>query len=189
MKNPKIPYKIGDQNAVYFVTFTVVQWVYVFSRPKYIEILLASLEYCQKEKGLIVYAWCLMSNHIHLVARAEWGAELSDILRDLKKHTSKEIIQEIREEAGESRRDWMLWIFESAGKKNSNNAQIQFWKQSNLPKELFWPKFIKQKLDYVHNNPVKVGLVDKPEHYRYSSARDYSGEQGLLDMEVTRNFA
>jgi len=76
----------------------------------------------------------------------------------------------------------MLWLFKQAGKSNPNNSNFQFWQQDNHPEELISNDFIDQKLDYIHNNPVLSGLVDEPQHYRYSSARDYAGEKGLLDL-------
>ena len=97
-------YKIEDQEALYFLTFSTVGWVDLFTRRKYKDVLIESLKYCQEEKGLELYCWVIMSNHVHLIARAKEGFRLSDILRDFKKFTSKKIIKEI-EEQGESRRE------------------------------------------------------------------------------------
>jgi hypothetical protein len=105
---------------------------------------------------------------------------LSDILRDFKKFTSKKIISAIEKNASESRRDWMLAIFKSQAAKNSHNTSYQFWRQDNQPMELYSPSFDVQKLNYVHDNPVEAGLVD----YLYSSARSYvrTGQVSLLDV-------
>ncbi|MCX2744392.1 transposase [Mangrovivirga sp. M17] len=175
-------YKIRDQNGLYFVTFAVVEWVDVFTRRNYAEIVVDSLIFCQKNKGLEIYAWCLMSNHLHLIVAAKKGFNLSDILRDFKKYTAKEIISAINNNHSESRRNWMLWIFKQAGSKNNKNNSFQFWRQNNQPKELITNQFKDQKLDYIHNNPVESGLVKRPEDYVYSSASNYSGEQGLIDI-------
>jgi REP element-mobilizing transposase RayT len=113
-----------------------------------------------------------MSNHVHLLASATAG-NLSDILRDFKKFTSKQVLAAIRAHKGESRRDWMLRIFQQAGEVNSRNKCFQFWQQDNGPKECFSLAFTAQKIDYIHNNPVAAGLVAKPEDYLYSSARSY----------------
>ena len=78
----------------------------------------------------------------------------------------------------------MLWIFSSAGAKNSNNKKYQFWKQDSHAEQLISDKFTTQKLAYIHNNPVAAQLVSEPEHYLYSSARDYAGLRGLLDIEM-----
>jgi putative transposase len=175
-------YKIINQEGIHFITFAVVEWVDVFSRKEYRDLVLESLRYCQKNKGLIIHGWCIMSNHIHLAVSAKHD-NLSDVLRDFKKHTSKEIIKAISENAKESRKEWMLAVFTEHGKKNSRNSRYQFWRQDNQPKEMFSLKFITQKMDYMHNNPVDAGLVEKAEHYMYSSAKDYCGKgKGLLDI-------
>ncbi|HKK64010.1 MAG TPA: transposase [Bacteroidales bacterium] len=102
-------YKFRDPDGVYFVTFGTVYWIDVFSRPVYKDILVESINYCVKEKGLVVYAWVIMTNHVHMIISSE-GEKLEDILRDLKKFTAKTIIQEIKDNPKESRKDWMLWI-------------------------------------------------------------------------------
>jgi hypothetical protein len=107
---------------------------------------------------------------------------MQDILRDLKRHTSKAVLKAIAENPQESRREWMLWMFERAGKKNSNNQQYQFWLQHNHPIELWSNEIMQQKLDYIHYNPVVAGYVAEPEHYLYSSALDYSGGKGMIDI-------
>ncbi len=109
---------------------------------------------------------------------------LQDILRDFKKFTSKKLIHAIQENNQESRKEWMLSIFKSAGEYNSNNTNYQFWRQDNKPIEVFSNAIIDQKLDYLHNNPVEERIVEQPEDYIYSSARDYAGQKGLLYIEL-----
>jgi REP element-mobilizing transposase RayT len=108
----------------------------------------------------------------------------SGIVRDFKKYTSSRIISAIEENNGESRRNWMLWIFKSAAKKNKNNKYDQFWKQDSHAEQLLSNDFMTQKLDYIHNNPVEAGIVDEPEYYKYSSASDYAGIMGLLSLQL-----
>tara|TARA_R110001592_G_scaffold178589_1_gene419717 strand:- start:1796 stop:2350 length:555 start_codon:yes stop_codon:yes gene_type:complete len=175
-------YKIGDQNGLYYLTFSTVEWLDVFTRKRYKDIVVDSLEYCQKEKGLELYSWVLMSNHVHLVVRAKENCQLSDILRDFKKHTSKQIIKSI-EEDGESRRDWLLSEMLKAGAVNSKKQTYQLWRNDNHPIELSSNEVINQKTDYIHNNPVLEGVVAKAEDYLYSSAKNYCGEEGLLEVE------
>jgi REP element-mobilizing transposase RayT len=177
-------YKIRNREGVYFLTFAVVEWVDVFSRKEYADIVIESLRYCQKEKGLVLHAWCLMTNHLHLIASSKDGANLSDILRDFKKFTSSQIIRAIEANEHESRKRWMLWIFRSAGAANGKNKTYQFWRQNNQPKELESNHFTDEKVDYLHANPVHAGLVSHPEAWCYSSAMDYAGEKGLLDVEI-----
>lgn len=178
--------RIENPASLYFVTFSTVQWVDVFSRDRYVDILLESLRYCQKEKGLNIHAWCIMTNHVHLMITTKLNHHPSDVLRDLKKFTSKKIIASIEnEDLPESRRRWMLWIFRQAGQNNSKNQIYQFRQQDNYPIEIFSKRFIDQKLTYIHLNPVKAGFVDEPWHYRYSSARDYmTSQKGLLEIEM-----
>ena len=178
-------YKIRNKEAAYFISFAVVEWIDVFTRKIYRDILLDSIRHCQKEKGLTLYAWCIMSNHAHLIASAR-NNDLSDILRDFKKYTSKQIITAIGKNKEESRREWMLRVFREQGAKNSRNVHYQFWRQDNQPKELYSAGFTVQKINYVHNNPVEAGIVERPEHYLYSSARDYynGARVGLLHVDL-----
>jgi REP element-mobilizing transposase RayT len=176
-------YKIRNKEAAHFITFAVVEWVDVFTRKDYRDILLDSIRYCQKEKGLLLHAWCIMSNHVHLIASAS-DNNLSDILRDFKKFTSRQIINAIKNNEKESRQKWMLEIFRKAGEVNNRNSEFQFWRQDNQPKEVYSPAFVFQKLSYIHNNPVEAGIVTKAEHYLYSSAMDYfqTKKCGLLEV-------
>jgi hypothetical protein len=102
----------------------------------------------------------------------------------MKKFTSKNLITEISNNEKESRKEWMLAIFKNAGNYNRNNKDFQFWQQDNRPIELWSNEVIKQKLTYIHNNPVAMGLVDEPWHWKYSSALDYAGGKGLLDLNL-----
>jgi len=175
-------YRIHDSQEIYFITFAVVEWVDALSRPYYKDLLIESFKYCQANKGFIIYAYVIMNNHVHLIASAAEGYNLSDILRDMKKFSSKKIVKAIEDNIQESRKRWMLWIFRSSGERNSNNEKIQFWQQDNHPVCLDNNEMIDQRLDYLHNNPVKEGIVEEPHHYVYSSARDYAGIKGLLDI-------
>ncbi len=176
-------YKIRNAEGIYFLSFAVVGWVDVFSRQQYRDELLESLKFCQQKKGLRLHAWCIMSNHIHLIAAAQ-NNDLSDILRDFKKFTSTSLLTSIQNNVQESRKEWMLKVFSDAGKANPRNSTHQFWQQDNHPIECFSYEFTRQKLDYLHNNPVSAGIVDSPENYIYSSARDYYGKPGLLKVEL-----
>ena len=176
-------YKIHNQQGLYFLTFKVVGWIGVLTRKRYRDILINSLKYCQKNKGLRLYAYVIMSNHVHLVAAANEGYELSNILRDFKKFTAQQILKSIKEES-ENRREWMLYLFEYFGKRNTNNRKYQFWGQDNHPIELWSEPVSGQKINYIHNNPVRAGLVAEPEHYLYSSASNYISGTGLIDVEL-----
>lgn len=179
-------YKITDQFATYFLTFTLVGWVDLFTRRQCCQILIDSFNYCKENKGLILYAYVIMGSHIHLIASAGEGSSgLSAIVRDFKSHTSRKIIEWITDNNKESRRKWLEMVFKYHGKYNSNNQVYQVWKQHSKPMQCVTPQFTLQKLNYIHNNPVKAGLVDNPEDYRYSSARSYVGRKdGILDVKL-----
>jgi putative transposase len=147
-------------------------------------LILESIKFCQAEKGLRLHSWCIMSNHVHLILSAKEN-NLSDVLKDFKKFTSKKLIKAIKDNPQESRREWMLEIFRNEGAKNSRNAGHQFWRQDNHPMELYSGAFTFQKMNYVHQNPVESGIVEKAEEYLYSSAKDYFFQKkcGLLEVD------
>jgi putative transposase len=175
-------YKIRDQGALYFVTFTVINWLDVFTRQLYRDIFLDSIRYCQKNKGLEVCAYVIMSNHVHMIIGRHSDLKLEGIVRDIKKFTSVKIIEAIRDNPQESRRELFMWLFERAGTRNPNNTRYQFWQQHSHPIELRSEHITYQKLDYIHYNPVKAGIVVAPEDYLYSSAVNYANREGLLEV-------
>ncbi len=176
-------YKVGEEAIAHFVTFSIVGWVDVFSRECYKEIVIKSLQYCQEHKGLKLHAWVIMTNHVHLIVSSDTN-KIENLVRDIKKYSSKQIIAAIQESKTESRKEWMLNLFSYAGKNNANNTNFQFWKQDYHPIELNSATKTKERLDYLHENPVKSGLVWEPWHYKYSSAIDYyTNEHGLLKIE------
>jgi len=177
-------HKIINQNALHYITFTVVGWIDVFSKEEYRKIIIDSLIYCQKEKGLVVNAYVIMSNHIHLICYTKEPFLLSDFVRDFKKFTSKSIIESIQSNTSESRKGWMLRLFAYYAKYNKNNKTYQFWQQDSYPIELQSPRWINQKLAYIHLNPVRSGLVNNAEDYLYSSAGAYLGKGSFVDIEL-----
>ncbi len=176
-------YKVRDHEKAHYMTLTTTGWVDVFTRKNHRLAVVESLEYCQRHKGLELFAWCLMSNHLHLIGRAVGAVTLPEIIRDLKKHTAKTIIQQITEEP-ESRREWMLDLFGQRAGELKRVSKYKLWQDGFRPTELNSNKFIKEKVDYIHNNPVKAYLVEHPEDWMFSSARNYAGEDGLLDVIV-----
>lgn len=188
-------YNIVDQHGLYFVTFTIVGWVDVFSRKECKQILIDALQYCISNKGLLLYAYVIMESHAHLIISASEDSQgLSAIIRDFKKHTSKAILKWVQNGGRESRKEWMLIVFRYHAKYNKRNREYQVWQQHNRPKELYYPKFTMQKIGYIHNNPVDAKIVDKPEEYLHSSARnyldrtDYLLEVQLIDFGVQEGF-
>jgi putative transposase len=175
-------YKFRDLRSLYFVTFAVVYWIDVFTRSEYKDTLLDAFRTCQEKKGLEIYSYCIMPNHVHMIIGSN-QEPLPAIMRDLKGFSSKQLIKQIQSHPGESRKEWMLDLMAKAGEKNSNNTKFQFWLQHNKPIELNNNAIMDQKLAYIHNNPVVAGFTDREEAWLYSSARDYQGEKGLLDIQ------
>ncbi len=176
-------YFINDPFGTHFLTLTIVDWVDLFSRPVYKSIITESLTYCTQHKGLVIYGWVLMSNHLHLLARTEPPHTLSAFLRDFKKFTSKQITAAI-ETQPESRRKWLLDRFSFEAKRSRRAEIYKVWKDDNHAMQCHTETFFRQKLTYLHTNPVRQGIVLEADHYLYSSAVDYSGMKGLVPVIV-----
>lgn len=172
-------YKFHDPAGLYFISFATVDWIDVLTRPVYKDIMVESLKFCQAKKGLLLYEWVIMTNHVHLLAAASEGFSMSDIMRDLKKFTSGNIHTAIKKHLGESRRKWMLGLLRQAGIQNKQNASFQLWQQNNHPLLVTKPDEVERVADYIQMNPVKECIVDRPEAYCYSSAY----EPGMLKLD------
>jgi REP element-mobilizing transposase RayT len=177
-------YVIKDQHGMYFLTFQVVAWVDIFTRKRYKDIVVDAFNFCIQHKGLQVHSWCIMSNHVHCILSSKTG-ELSNTIRDLKRHTSKTILQSIQNEP-ESRRDWMFFQFKKAAQQHVRNNEYQLWTHENhaIGIDLHISDMFLSKLHYIHNNPVREGYVDNATDYLYSSARDYAYIKGLVQVAV-----
>jgi REP element-mobilizing transposase RayT len=178
-------YVIRDQTLPHYITATVVDWIDIFTRQTYRDSIIESLDYCIKNKGMILYGYVIMSNHIHLIIQSEDG-KLSDLIRDFKKFTSKNILDKIQV-VPESRKEWMLERFKLAAEKHTRNKNYQFWQYGNHAEEIYTNKFMWSKLDYIHLNPVRAGLVEKASQYIYSSSSNYINDSGLLEIEKADN--
>lgn len=174
-------YKISAHDGLYYLTLQITDWIDVFTRKHYRDIIIDNLRYCQQNKGLNIFGFVIMSNHVHLMVQSA-NDDLSGWLRDFKSYTGKLIIDAIMNES-ESRKEWMLRLFEEAGQKSSTNKVYKIWTHENHAEQLYSIRFIRQKLDYIHTNPVRAGIVEKPEDYLYSSARNYAGLSSLLEIE------
>lgn len=159
----------SNSDRPFFITLTVVGWVDVFIRSEYCDEVIKNLEYCRANKGLKVYAYCIMSSHIHLIAAHNDG-RLPDILRDFKSYTAKRIIEMISKNPSESRKEWLLYLFEYFAKNSIQNKDYQFWQKTNYPTELITNAVFDQKMDYIHSNPVTAMLVNDEACFVYSSA-------------------
>lgn len=176
-------YRATDLEKAYFLTTTVVDWIDLFTMKICKDIIVDSLEYCQQNKGLEIYAWCLMSSHLHMMCRSNSNRTVAEIMRDFKRNTSKRLIAAIKEEK-ESRSEWMLEQFKKACSHLRRDQTFKVWQNGYHAKELTSNAFIHQKLEYIHNNPVKDGIVNLPEEYLYSSGPDYADMPGLIKVVV-----
>ena len=152
-------YIIRDQKKIHFISATVVGWVDVFTRKSYRDVVIESLAFCIEKKGMLLYGYVIMSNHIHLIVQSKKG-KLSDLIRDFKKFTASKILEKIQTEP-ESRREWMLERFKNATETHSRNKNYQFWQYANHAEEGSSHKFMWSKLDYIHLNPVCSGIIEK----------------------------
>lgn len=164
-----------NPGAIHFVTFTVHQWVDVFSRSIYVEELIKNLKFCQENKGLEIYSWVVMTNHCHMIIRAS-HENLSDVIRDFKKFTSKRLYKMIEANHFESRRNWLLMTLKY-------EDRIWFWEAGYHGVEITSTKAFNNITDYIHMNPVEAGIVKLPEDYPWSSAADFEGKgENLLAL-------
>ena len=174
-------YQIRNQDAIHYLTFQVINWMDVFTRQVYRDILIDSLKFCRKNQGLNIHAFVIMSNHMHCILSSNIS-DLSGTIRNFKAHTAKTIIDEMKL-PGESRKEWMLGQMNYYCKDSKRNTQHQFWTHENHPMELYSNKFKDQKLDYIHQNPVRAGIVTEPWEYIYSSARAYCDMDYILKID------
>lgn len=241
-------YMVIPADTVFFITTTVIDWVDVFTRDEYKQIIAESLDFCRKKKGLQIHAWVLMTNHLHLIASHEEGSDkLKTVIGDFKKFTAKKVIQAIIDNPQESRKNWMLPHFEEEAIKESKDSSCSVSKDrygkyvpianrvegckpsttmgdsprgfatheplsgdtvgckptATIPTETttekkhyhLWQrgydsfciyniKMLRQKIDYLHANPVRAGIVFKPWEYKYCSYPNYCGEQGLFEIDL-----
>lgn len=181
-------YRFHNPDGLYFVSFAIVYWLDVFINDEYKNILLDSISFCQKEKGMEVIAWCIMNTHVHLIFRSLGDQEPGRLLGDLKRFTSKAIVKAIKDNPKEYRKEFFLQQFKKAADNKSNVKNYQFWQHDNKPIELWSNTVIQEKVNYIHQNPVEAGLVYMSEDYAYSSARDYAGEKGLLEDVLVYSY-
>ncbi|PIR38958.1 MAG: hypothetical protein COV35_04560 [Alphaproteobacteria bacterium CG11_big_fil_rev_8_21_14_0_20_39_49] len=149
-----------SNEGFYFITPTIWNWYYIFDRHNRWHILSDSLKYCQEQKGLEIYAYVFMLNHIHLIIKSP---DVAGFLRDFKKYTSKKLKEDIIQTEPK-----VIDLF------NDEKVGYRFWKEDNQPKIVENEKFFMEKMNYIHNNPVAKGYVERPEHWKWSSANENS---------------
>lgn len=178
-------YKFHDNDKLYFISFAVVNWIDFFIREEYKQEIIKSWQYSIENKGLQIYGWCVMTNHIHMIIGSNGKMNLDKIVGEMKSYTSTRFKTLIKESAQESRKECLVWMFERAGKKNGNNNDWQFWQQHNKPIEIKDQEMFDKTLNYIHQNPVVAGFVLRPENWKYSSACDFCEMKGLIEISYS----
>lgn len=179
---PSVKIHNENENFPHFLTFTIIEWIDIFTSEKYFDVLLNVMKYCKDNLGLEVYAYVFMTNHIHVIWKAKDGYSLSKIVQSFKRQTTKEIKKLILSDS----RKYIAGLIKTSKYKRSS---FQVWQENNYPEVIETGRFLKTKLDYIHNNPVKKGLVSKPEFWTYSSASNYSGEKvNMFEVDLVEFF-
>ena len=172
---PRSRYHVVANQSPHFMTATVNHWLPIFTRPETVNIVLDSWRFLQREAGFQLYGYVILENHLHLIASS---ADLTKDMQRFKSHTARQIVDYL-EQHGATKLLGLLALFKRHHKTDSD---YQIWEEGNHPQLIESDAVMRQKLDYIHQNPVKRGYVDQPEHWRYSSARNYAGQAGLIDV-------
>jgi putative transposase len=170
-------YKIYNQQQPHFLTMTVVEWIPLFTNPEIVSLLLESLRFVQKEREIILYAYVIMEHHLHLIASAP---ELGKTMKEFKSYTARTIIDYLEEKK-------LLPLLEELHREklaHKTKCDYQLWQEGSHPEEIYSEGMLLQKIEYIHNNPVRRGYVDEPKQWRYSSARNYDCMEGLLVVKT-----
>lgn len=172
-----------EKQACYFLTFNTVDWVDIFIRPVYKQIIVHSLNHFIDHKGLTVYAWCLMTNHLHLLAQAKENCVIAEIEKEYKSFTTQKILEAIDTEP-DIRKIWLMERFENFSNMLGLLKKFHVWQNSSNPVfiDVRKKEALLEYAEYIHVNPVRDRIVDTACDYLYSSARDYSGMQGLVNI-------
>jgi putative transposase len=173
---PRSRYLVYEQFSPHFLTCTVVNWLPLFIDPNLIDVLYDSFHFMQKHDRLTIYAYVIMDTHLHLVASSE---NLSKEIANFKSFTARKIIDTLKEKNEKK----LLEQLAGAKARHKTDRQFQVWQEGSHPQVIQNEAMMRQKIEYIHHNPVKRGLVDEPVQWKYSSAANYSGLPGLLDVE------
>ena len=176
-------YRFHNPTAAYFISFATVEWVDLFTREEYFKVLTDCVRFCRKNNGMELFAYCFMPNHFHMLFRSK-NDDPSGLIREFKGYTSKQLIKLIKENPNDERRDQLLEIFARAAAKRSSVKHYQVWQHNNQPIEVYSTKFIKQKVNYIHMNPLDAGLVRSAWDWKYNSIRNYTGDESVLEIDL-----
>ena len=170
-------YKIYDNNFPYFISSSVVSWIPLFKHKFAAEILVKSLKFIQNKENLTIYAYVIMHDHIHLIVKAE---NLAKSMANFKSYTARKIIDYLKK----YQHNEILFLLEKNKPKYKKDRKYQLWQEGIHPKQIIDENMMHQKIEYMHNNPVKNGFVSLPEDWIYLSSRNYSGQTGILEIQT-----
>jgi putative transposase len=170
-------YKIYNDEQPHFLTMTIVEWIPLFINKDIVSIIIDSIKFIQNERSFTLYAYDIMEHHLHLIASND---HLNKTIKEYKSFTAREIIDYLKERDSNS----LLEKLKSAKLSHKTESKYQLWQEGSHPEEIYNEKMLLQKIDYIHNNPVRRGYIDEPSQWRYSSARNYNGEEGLLEIKT-----
>jgi len=168
-------YKVCEQRQPHFLTGTIVGWLPIFGRPEVAEVLLDSWRFLQVQNRMELFGYVIMENHVHLIASAY---DLSKEIGDFKSFTARQII-DLLQSRGDHGALRQLELFRA---RHKSDRDYQFWQEGSHPQVIGDEEVMWQKLEYIHNNPLRRGYVDDPTHWRYSSARNYAELPGLISV-------
>ena len=168
-------YRFAEPDRPHFLTCTVVEWLPVFTRPETAQILFDAWAYQQAHAGLRLYGFVVLENHLHAVAQAP---DLPQTWADFKSYTARQLIDLLEARHAEK----LLMRMGQALKAQRTDRSRQFWQEGSHPQCIAGEAMLRQKVEYIHHNPVKRGFVDEPEHWRWSSARCYAGRDGVVEV-------
>jgi len=169
-------YKIYEPTHPHFITCTILHWIPIFTRVETTQIIFDSLKYLQKNSNLKIFAYVILENHLHLIVQSD---DLTKDITRFKSFTARQIIDYLKANNVKTILDQLHFY----KKTHKTDREYQLWQEGIQPKLIQGEQMMRERIDYIHNNPVKRGYVDKAEHWRYSSARDYEGVRGLVEVE------
>jgi putative transposase len=168
-------YRVFETEYPYFMTWTIVGWLPVFTRLEAVEIIYDSWRYLQREREFKLFGYVILENHLHLIATAP---ELSSAMQNSKSYAAKQLIELLQRRAATA----LLRALGALKLRHKTQSDYQVWQEGSHPQQIQDDEMMWQKLEYIHNNPVVRGYVDDPLHWRHSSARNYAGQPGSIEV-------
>jgi len=168
--------KVYEPTHPHFITCTVLHWLPIFTNQESVQILIDSLSHLQKNDNLTIFSYVILENHLHLIAQSD---DIRKSMQKFKAFTAYELLKLLQKQNATT----LLKQFAFHKKAHKIKSTYQIWEEGFHPKLIISEKMMLEKINYIHQNPVKRGYIEEAEHWRYSSARDYQGIKGLLEVE------